>query len=93
MLTIATCDTQDKSLPCSKSLSVDCTLSQWSHCSTTCGLGIQARNVEKEAQNGGKECDGPLSKECNLKKCPGKLKKAYLWRFHEDISNHELKAS
>ena len=68
---ISTYDTQDKILPCAKSLSVDCTLSQWSPCSTTCGPGTKTRYVEKQAQNGGQECC-PLSQECNLKKCPGK---------------------
>lgn len=50
--------------------------SSWSECSASCGGGVSTRNktVLREAEAGGKGCDGPLEQHvvCNTNRClPG----------------------
>ena len=52
-------------------ISVDCEWDTWGgSCSTTCGPGIQTRAIKQKASNGGKECQGIATSDCNLKPCP-----------------------
>jgi len=47
----------------------------WSECTATCNGGTQnrTREVQQDASNGGKDCEGPTAefRDCNLQKCPG----------------------
>ena len=52
-------------------LSVNCTWSDWSDCSATCGPGVKSRTIAEEANFGGKPCDGLNQTACNLQDCPG----------------------
>ena len=49
--------------------------SQWRKCSAECGTGNQTRSriVERQAENGGKECDGNnlMYQKCILESCDG----------------------
>ena len=58
------------------SFTVHCSWSSWDSCSTTCGPGIQFRQIKTKPQNGGQECLGQDWQHCNLKDCP-KGKKVY----------------
>ena len=51
-------------------ISVDCQLSEWGQCSTTCGAGKKHRSIEVSAQNGGNQCED-LTQDCNQELCPG----------------------
>ena len=48
---------------------VNCTWSDWSDCSTTCGPGLKTRTIAEGAKFGGKPCDGLNKTSCNLKDC------------------------
>ena len=74
---------------------VDCKLGDWtawSSCSATCGKGTRhsVRDVEQEAQSGGKSCDNGFqpstelltlqrrSESCELESCPRKCFSVFL---------------
>ena len=49
---------------------------EWSACTKSCGGGFQTRlrDVEQQAFNGGKQCEGESTdlRVCNEHECPGK---------------------
>ena len=51
--------------------SVNCVVSEWSSCSSTCGPGTQTREIQTEAQPGGTQCPNQLAKSCIMEDCPG----------------------
>jgi len=53
-----------------KTIIVDCTWSDWSDCSATCGPGVKSRTIAEEAMFGGKPCDGLNQTPCTLQDCP-----------------------
>ena len=48
----------------------NCTWSDWSDCSTTCGPGLKSRAILREAMFGDKPCNGLSQTSCNLQDCP-----------------------
>ena len=48
---------------------------EWTTCSESCGGGKRVHSRKKiiEAENGGKDCEGPDTQieECNTNHCPG----------------------
>ena len=52
---------------------VDGGWNDWGECSKTCGTGSQTRNCTNPIPlNGGAECTGESSQDCNTQGCPGK---------------------
>ena len=51
---------------------MNCQMSDWTSCSSSCGPGQMSRKIIQQAKNGGVECEKQLVKECNLRVCPGK---------------------
>ena len=50
--------------------------SKWRPCSKTCGTGTQTRTCTNPAPaNGGAQCSGESSQDCNPQECPGKTHK------------------
>jgi hypothetical protein len=52
-----------------KKCPVDCKLSDWSTCSSSCGNGTTSRWIEIAAQNGGIPCSTDVERPCFLKTC------------------------
>ena len=57
---------------------VDCkwaAWNEWTHCSVTCGAGVQSqrRSQEHQSAHGGKPCEGQAIKDkiCKIEDCPG----------------------
>jgi len=50
-------------------LPIDCRLSQWSACSSSCGPGTKTRHIVIPASNGGRDC-GERSTSCANPACP-----------------------
>ncbi|MDT8319947.1 MAG: hypothetical protein RQ826_05410 [Xanthomonadales bacterium] len=48
---------------------VDCHWSAWGECSEECGGGTQTR-IKIGPENGGEECFGPDTQDCNTSPCP-----------------------
>ena len=47
--------------------------SEWGRCSKTCGTGTQTRTCTNPTPlNGGAQCSGESSQDCNPQECPGK---------------------
>ena len=45
----------------------------WGKCSKICGTGTQTRTCTNPAPaNGGAQCSGESSQDCNTQACPGK---------------------
>ena len=64
-------ETQECSLKqCPTDSPIDCDWGPWSKCSVTCGSGMQTRTIVKQAQFGGKECNGNKKQRCGIKPCP-----------------------
>merc|ERR1711971_1419501 len=61
-----------KSCEMSKKCPVNCKMSDWGHCSKSCGEGIKTREIEIEAANGGTDCldKENVTESCNLAACP-----------------------
>jgi len=64
--------------------------SDWSHCSVTCGRGLQfkRRIIEAVEKNGGKPCPVKLEmrRRCVLTRCPGELSMYYcLYRIYKNV--------
>ncbi|MCX6732805.1 MAG: hypothetical protein NTV98_04675 [Candidatus Roizmanbacteria bacterium] len=49
---------------------VDCVWGEWGNCSKSCGTGTQSRKIAQPAENGGAECTGPYTQDCNTTPCP-----------------------
>merc|ERR1712194_889073 len=49
---------------------VNCQMSDWTNCNSSCGPGKITRKIIEQAKNGGVECEKQLVKECNLGVCP-----------------------
>ena len=47
----------------------NCKWSEWSSCSKTCGTGQKTRFIETSAKNGGQQCLGANTLQCNLRDC------------------------
>ena len=51
---------------------MNCQVSDWTNCNSSCGPGKITREIIEQAKNGGVECEKQLVKECNLGVSPGK---------------------
>ena len=72
----------------------DCEWSSWSDCSKTCGVGTRTREIDVDAQKGGKACDKDDGTEnCNLKECPSKQTISLTHFLYRILDGKKLAAS
>eukprot|EP00798_Chlamydomonas_sp_ICE-L_P016845 gene16845-23125_t len=70
------CNTQG----CTGGTAVNCAVSGWGTCSTTCGGGTQTRTITTQPANGGAACPA-LSQACNTQRCPATAIGFWWWTW------------
>ena len=61
---------------------VNCKWSDWSSCSKACGDGQKTRTIQPPTKNGGRQCGGSDTLQCNLGDCPSE----YIVRIIDSVS-------